>query len=95
MATGSAFRGDGGGQLVARARVSARYFGLRTRRAIGSSQGARLVANEGAAWLVRLPELKFFGDLGVHNRMALVRKDDLDRLHNPIRAGVEELVRSL
>lgn len=42
-----------------------------------------------------LPDLKFFGDLGAHNRMALVRKDDLDRLHNAIRAGIEELVRSL
>ena len=42
-----------------------------------------------------LPELKFFGDLAVHNRMALVRKDDLDRLHNATRAGIEELVRSL
>ena len=42
-----------------------------------------------------LPELKFFGDLGVHNRMALVRKDDLDRLHNSTRAGIEELARSL
>lgn len=41
-----------------------------------------------------LPDLKFFGDLGAHNRMALVRKQDLDRLHNAIRAGVEELVRS-
>ncbi len=42
-----------------------------------------------------LPDLKFFGDLGAHNRMALVRKQDLDRLHNAIRAGVEELVRSI
>jgi hypothetical protein len=42
-----------------------------------------------------LPDLKFFGDLGAHNRMALVRKDDLDRLHNQIRAGVEELARNL
>lgn len=42
-----------------------------------------------------LPDLKFFGDLGAHNRMALVRKDDLDRLHNQIRASVEELARNL
>lgn len=42
-----------------------------------------------------LPDLKFFGDLGAHNRMALVRKDDLDRLHNALRAGIEELARSL
>jgi len=42
-----------------------------------------------------LPDLKFFGDLGAHNRMALVYKDDLDRLHNNIRVGVEELARSL
>lgn len=41
-----------------------------------------------------LPHLKFFGDLGAHNRMALVRKDDLDRLHNAIRAGIEELARN-
>jgi hypothetical protein len=37
-----------------------------------------------------LPQLKFLGDLGVHNRMALVRKDDLDRLHNALRGGIEE-----
>ncbi len=42
-----------------------------------------------------LPDLKFLGDLGAHNRMALVRKDDLDRLHNQIRAAVEELVHSI
>jgi len=42
-----------------------------------------------------LPDLKFLGDLGAHNRMALVRKDDLDRLHNQVRAAVEELARSL
>jgi len=40
-----------------------------------------------------LPALKFFGDMAAHNRMALVRKDDLDRLHNEIRAGIEELAR--
>jgi len=42
-----------------------------------------------------LPDLKFFGDLGAHNRMALVRKDDLDRLHQALRAGIEELVQHL
>jgi hypothetical protein len=42
-----------------------------------------------------LPEVKFFGDLGAHNRMALVRKEDLDRLHNQIRAGIEELAQNL
>lgn len=42
-----------------------------------------------------LPDLKFFGDLGTHNRMALVRKDDLDRLHNALRAGIEELLQHL
>ncbi len=42
-----------------------------------------------------LPDLKFFGDLGVHNRMALVRKSDLDRLHNTIRAAIEELSRNI
>jgi hypothetical protein len=42
-----------------------------------------------------LPDLKFLGDMGAHNRMALVRKDDLDRLHNGIRAGIEELARNL
>jgi hypothetical protein len=42
-----------------------------------------------------LPDLKFLGDLGAHNRMALVRKDDLDRIHNALRAGVEELLQSL
>src|SRR5437762_2520419 len=38
-----------------------------------------------------LPQLKFFGDLGAHNRLALVRKGDLERLHGAIRAGLEEL----
>ena len=42
-----------------------------------------------------LPDLKFFGDLGVHNRMALVRKQDLDRLHNAIRIAIEELYRNI
>ena len=42
-----------------------------------------------------LSDLKFFGDLGAHNRMALVRKDDLDRLHKALRAGIEELVQHL
>lgn len=42
-----------------------------------------------------LPTLKFLGDLGAHNRMALVRKDDLDRVHEGIRSGVEELARNL
>ena len=42
-----------------------------------------------------LPDLKFFGDLGVHNRLALVRKPDLDRLHNATRAAVEELVKNI
>lgn len=42
-----------------------------------------------------LPDLKFFGDLGAHNRMALVRKPDLDRLHNATRAAVEELARNI
>ena len=42
-----------------------------------------------------LPELKFFGDLGAHNRMALVRKGDLDRLHNAIRGAIEEVMRSV
>lgn len=42
-----------------------------------------------------LPDLKFFGDLGAHNRMALVRKDDLDRLHSALRAGIEELTQLL
>ena len=42
-----------------------------------------------------LPALKFLGDLGAHNRMALVRKDDVDRWHEALRAGIEELTRSL
>jgi len=42
-----------------------------------------------------LPDLKFFGDLGVHNRYAVVRKDDLDRLHNSIRLMIEELYTNL
>ena len=42
-----------------------------------------------------LPELKFFGDLGAHNRKALVRKDDLDRFHQAIRSAVEELAHNI
>jgi hypothetical protein len=42
-----------------------------------------------------LPDLKFFGDYGAHNRMGLVRKHDLDRLHNATRAAIEELVRNI
>lgn len=42
-----------------------------------------------------LAELKFFGDLGAHNRMALVRKGDLDRLHNATRGAIEEVMRSV
>lgn len=42
-----------------------------------------------------LPDLKFFGDLATHNRRALVRKDDLDRLHHAIRSAIEELVQSI
>jgi hypothetical protein len=42
-----------------------------------------------------LPQLKFFGDLGAHNRLALVRKGDLERLHGAIRVGFEELATHL
>jgi hypothetical protein len=42
-----------------------------------------------------LPDLKFFGDLASHNRKALVRKDDLDRLHQAIRSAIEELVANI
>jgi hypothetical protein len=42
-----------------------------------------------------LPDLKFYGDYGVHNRMGLVRKQDLDRLHNATRAAIEELTRNI
>ncbi len=40
-----------------------------------------------------LPDIKFFGDMGAHNRNALVRKQDIDKRHNAIRAGTEELVK--
>ncbi|MDL1894323.1 hypothetical protein FBQ87_15765 [Sphingobacteriales bacterium CHB3] len=42
-----------------------------------------------------LPDLKFFGDLASHNRKALVRKDDLDKLHQAIRSAIEELAGNL
>jgi len=42
-----------------------------------------------------LPDLKFFGDIGAHNRMMLVKKADLDRVHQSIRSGIEELARNL
>lgn len=42
-----------------------------------------------------LPDLKFFGDIGAHNRMAIVRKQDLDRLHNATRTAIEELSRNI
>jgi hypothetical protein len=38
-----------------------------------------------------LPKLKFFGDLSVHSRRNLVRKDDLARIHGEIRVALEEL----
>lgn len=42
-----------------------------------------------------LPDLKFLGDLGSHNRKALVRKDDLDKLHQATRSAIEELVHNI
>jgi hypothetical protein len=42
-----------------------------------------------------LPDLKFFGDLASHNRKALVRKEDLDKLHQAIRSAIEELAGNL
>jgi hypothetical protein len=42
-----------------------------------------------------LPDLKFFGDAAAHSRMILVRKHDLDRMHNKIRGAVEEFSRNL
>lgn len=57
-------------------------------------------ANEPALRLTRntkriLPDLKFFGDIGAHNRMMLVKRGDLDRLHQAIRSGIEELTRNV
>jgi hypothetical protein len=40
-----------------------------------------------------LPDIKFFGDMGAHNRNAIVRKQDIDKRHNAIRAGTEEIVK--
>lgn len=40
-----------------------------------------------------LPSLKFLGDVGAHNPRMLVRKADLDKHHQAVRAGIEELVR--
>lgn len=56
-------------------------------------------AAEGALKLGRetkrvLPDLKYFGDAGAHGRV-IVRKKDLDRLHNQVRGAVEELARNL
>lgn len=42
-----------------------------------------------------LPDLKYFGDLGAHGRNSIVRRADLDRLHNQTRGAVEELARNL
>lgn len=57
-------------------------------------------ANESKLKLTRntkrlLPDVKFFGDVGSHNRMMLVRKDDLDKLHQAVRSGLEELSRNI
>ncbi len=41
-----------------------------------------------------LPDLKFYGDIAVHNRSVIVRKADLDRLHNATRLAIEELYRA-
>ena len=65
----------------------------------GDDQGPLILkANEPAIKLTRntkrtLPNIKVFGDLGAHNRNALVKKGDLDRLHADIRIGIEELAR--
>lgn len=42
-----------------------------------------------------LPDLKFYGDLGAHGRMSIVRHADLERLHNQTRIAVDELARNL
>lgn len=42
-----------------------------------------------------LPDLKFYGDLGAHGRMSVVRFADLERLHNQTRIAVDELARHL
>ncbi|HXT39533.1 MAG TPA: hypothetical protein VN887_05875 [Candidatus Angelobacter sp.] len=42
-----------------------------------------------------LPDLKFFGYLAANNKRALVRKDDIDRLHHATRSAIEELVQSI
>jgi|SRR5579862_2707634 len=42
-----------------------------------------------------LPDLKFFGDIGAHSRMILVRKSDLDKMHKQVRGATEELARNL
>jgi hypothetical protein len=42
-----------------------------------------------------MPALKFYGDLGAHGRMSIVRSGDLERLHNATRIAVDELARNL
>jgi hypothetical protein len=42
-----------------------------------------------------LPDLKYLGDLAAHNRKALVRKDDLDKIHQAIRSAIEELAANI
>lgn len=42
-----------------------------------------------------LPDLKFYGDLGAHGRMSVVRFADLERLHNQTRIAIDELARHL
>jgi len=78
--------------LSERIKKNAEYVEFRALIGIASAEPAlRLTRNTKRV----LPSLKFLGDLGAHNRMALVRKDDLDRLHDSVRAGIEELVQNL
>lgn len=57
-------------------------------------------ANEPQLGLTRntkriLPELKFLGDLGAHNRNALVRKGDLEKVYQSARSSIEEFYQIL
>lgn len=68
------------------------YFGFNDLIGKASSQSELRLTRETKRVLI---DLKFFGDLSVHNRLTLVRKPDLDRLHNSIRVAIEELTRSI
>lgn len=71
-----------------RIKANGEYLGFQELVGIAVGEGSLRLTREAKR---ALPGLKFLGDMGAHNRNALVRKDDLDRLHDSLRIAVEEI----